>query len=174
MKIVFIFDIILQRFLQTSWTIAFNQFSLRLTTSRIVFDFWFLILSSAVSLCSTRNYFLFNSVFVLRLLINHSARLEFVFYSFQFLFCNCQQTNLRCFQLFIKLFYFFFQAVMSFSHQLIKYRIASKLTIVNNEIAIENRQFENIVIIVEWCKDVKDDKTQIERLKVVRDFVFKQ
>ena len=63
---------------------------------------------------------------------------------------------------------------MSFFHQLIKYRIVLKLTIINNEIAIENRQLKNIIVIVEWCKDVKDDETQAERLKVVKDFVFKQ
>ena len=117
---------------------------------------------------------MFSSVFVLRLLINHFARLKFVFYSFQFLFCSYQQTNSRCLQLFIKLFYFFFQAVMFFFHQLIKYRIASKLMIINNKITIKNRQFENTVIIVKWCRDVKNDETRIEKLKVVKDFVLKQ
>ena len=124
--------------------------------------------------CSTRNCSLFNSVSVLRLLTNHFARFKFVFYSLQFLFCSCQQINSRYSQLFIKLLYLFSQAVMSFFHQLIKYRTASKLTIINNEIAIKNRQFENTVIIVEWCKNVKDDETQIEKLKVVKDLVLKQ
>ena len=103
--------------------------------------FQFLTFNSFICcfLCSTRNCFLFSSVSVLRLLVNHFARLEFVFYSLQFLFCNCQQINSRCSQLFIKLLYFSFQAVMFFFHQLIKYRTASKLTIINNEIAIENR-----------------------------------
>ena len=84
---------------------SFSNYSRFLTFSSFICCFF----------CSTRNCFLFNSVFILRLLINHSARFKFVFYSFQFLFCNCQQINLRCSQLFIKLLYSFFkQSCFSF------------------------------------------------------------
>ena len=30
------------------------------------------------------------------------------------------------------------------------------------------------MIIVEWCRNVKNDETRVERLKIVKDFVFKQ
>ena len=63
---------------------------------------------------------------------------------------------------------------MFFFHQLIKYCIASKLIIINNEITIKNKQFKNTIIIIEWCRNVKNDETQAEKLKVVKDFIFKQ
>ena len=54
------------------------------------------------------------------------------------------------------------------------YCIASKLKVINNEIAIEGKQFEDTAAIVEWCRDVKDDEAWAQRLKAVRDLVLKQ
>ena len=60
------------------------------------------------------------------------------------------------------------------SYQLAMYRIALKLTVINNEIAIEGKRFEDTAAIVEWCRDVKDDDARAQRLKAVRDLVLKQ
>ena len=95
----------------------------------------------------------------------------FIHFSFYFvvadkLICAVFNFSLNCFISFLSSHVFFYQ--------LIKYRIISKLIIINNEIAIKNKQFKNTVVIVKWCRNVKNDEMRIERLKVVKDIVFKQ
>ena len=60
------------------------------------------------------------------------------------------------------------------SYQLTMYRTVPELTIVNNEIAIKDKRFENTAAIVKWCRNVEDDETRAQRSKAVRDLVLKQ
>ena len=46
------------------------------------------------------------------------------------------------------------------SYQLTMYRTVPEMTIVNNEIAIKDKRFENTAVIVKWCRNVKDDETR--------------
>ena len=49
---------------------------------------------------------------------------------------------------------------MFYSYQLTMYRTIPELTVVNNEIAIKNKRFENTAAIVKRCRNVEDDETR--------------
>ena len=62
---------------------------------------------------------------------------------------------------------------MFIHYHLILFRIVSKLIVINNEVALEDKKFKNIVVIIKWYREIKNDVIRFLKLKVVKDLILK-
>ena len=53
-------------------------------------------------------------------------------------------------------------------------RIAFELIVINNEVALKDKKFKNIVVIVKWCRKITNDATRFLKLKVMKNLILKQ
>ena len=52
-------------------------------------------------------------------------------------------------------------------------RTAFKLIIINNEVALKDKKFKNIVVIIKWCQKTTNDAIRFLKLKIMKDLILK-